>query len=299
MGPESMETGSGAQHATLPAAVRAWELVGRIGAFRGRARVGTSLVRQFVRSDRSYTSDAGRLRIDPEDYFQACMLLGIFDPVGVKLAARFARPGSIAIDGGAFIGYFTLHLARAVGSGGQVHSFEPDPRVAPRLREHVALNRLGHVRVVERALLDRSGLELDLRLPDQLGFGTVAEGHLAGVRRRAPVRSIALDDYVLELGLDPRQISFIKLDVEGVERAALEGMEKTLDSSEAAVLVEVIPERMRRLGQSLSELIGFMAARGYEPWLPRLRGAVLARGLELQRGGPDADGDLLFTKRQS
>lgn len=289
----------GTRAAPLPAPVRAWGTVGRIGKFRGRARIGTGLVRRLVRPDRPYAGVAGfALRIDPDDYFQACMLLDIFDPVGIALTRRYARPGTVAIDGGAFIGYFTLYLARAVGHEGEVHSFECDPRVLVRLREHLALNRVDQVRLVDRALLDRTGAELELRLPQQLGFATVASGHLADVGEITRVSSIRLDDHLASAGIAPSRISFVKLDVEGVERAALAGMEETLRGTDAVVLVEVIPERMRELGQDLGELIEFMGTFGYQAWLPRLKRGLGARKVMLEIAGPGADADLLFVKRR-
>ena len=76
------------------------------------------------------------------------------------------------IDGGAQLGYLTLRLARSVGATGEVHAFEPDPRAAPTLGEHVARNELSWVTVNGCGLLDRSG-SVDLALPEVLGWASV------------------------------------------------------------------------------------------------------------------------------
>ena len=51
--------------------------------------------------------------------------------------ARLA-PGDLVLDLGAYCGGTTLAFARAVGPGGHVVAFEPDPANAAALRENVA-----------------------------------------------------------------------------------------------------------------------------------------------------------------
>ena len=43
------------------------------------------------------------------------------------LVRRFLRPGDVVLDIRAHVGFFTLRCAQAVGTRGEVHSFEPIP----------------------------------------------------------------------------------------------------------------------------------------------------------------------------
>jgi hypothetical protein len=108
---------------------------------RGR-KLAVRLARRALDSARPYrTPDGFVLRVDPEDpVMQTTMALGLFDPPIAAAIARHARPGTVAIDAGAHIGFVSMLLARAVGQSGRVESFECDPRIVGRLREHLELN---------------------------------------------------------------------------------------------------------------------------------------------------------------
>ncbi len=280
--------------APLPLATRIWAHTRSVGRFRGQARVGVALVRRQVQPGMVYTSARGfPLRVDPDDYFQACMLLGLYDPVGLALARRCIRPGSVAVDAGAHFGYFSLEFARLVGLGGEVHAFECDPRAAARLREHVRLSGGLPVSVNEAAVSDGSVPELTLRLPDQLGWSSIRREHWVEASSEVTVAAVSLDEALGAAGVDPRKVSFMKVDVEGAELLALRGAEGMLSAGSPAVLVEFEPERMRFLGDDPAELLGYLADLGYRPARPRL--SALGH-LHLGPARPEDAGDLLFER---
>jgi FkbM family methyltransferase len=284
-----------ASAAPLPVVARVWAQSRSLGRFRGQARVGVGLVRRLVPDDRAFVGGLGfGLRIDPHDYFQACMLLGFYDPLGVALARRFVRPGSVVVDGGAHIGYFTLLFAGLTGPRGRVVSFECDPRAAARLREHVALAGAEQVHVHEAALHDGASPTLTLHLPDQLGWSTLRSDHWVSAREHVEVPAVSLDAALEREGVAPARLSFMKLDVEGAELDAVHGASATLAASRAAVLIEFHPSRMRALGDDPGEFLAHMAGLGYQPRQPVLRPGGRVRLRQLV--DPAADGDLLFVK---
>lgn len=254
-------------------------------------------MRRLVTDDRAFRSRLGfDLRIDPRDYFQACMLLGFYDPLGVALARRFVTPGSTAVDGGAHIGYFTLLFARLVGPTGSVLSFECDPRAAERLREHVELANAPWTSVHEAALHDGTQTSMTLHLPEQLGWSTLRSNHWVSAHRCVSVDAVSLDAVLEREHMATAAVSFIKLDVEGAEMDAVRGASATLAGSRAALLVEFHPSRMRLLGDDPAEFLAHMSGLGYVCMLPSLRrgGRVHLRPLQADN---HEDGDVLFLKR--
>lgn len=278
----------------LPAPLRAWLPLAPLAPRRLTTAAGSRLARALLEPNQAYAgADGFVMRIDPTDRFQVAMLTGAYDPLAEALVARYARPGSAVVDAGAHLGYFTLRLARAVGPQGSVHAFECDPRLIPRLREHVTLNRLDRVHVEQFAAAERSGDELTLHLPAQLGWASLRAG-IWPDEATAKVRTAAIDDVLDNADVAAGDVSFVKLDVEGAELDALRGLSRTLERGRPALLVEYIPWRMRALGQDPEDMLGVLAEAGYTPWSPRRRlgRVVLTPGVE-----PGAGEDVLFLKR--
>jgi len=83
--------------------------------------------------------------------------LGWYEKSCVQFVASLIRPGMVAFDVGANVGYYTLLLARGVGPNGRVIAFEPDPVNVAHLKEHMRLNKISNVEIVEAAVSDREG----------------------------------------------------------------------------------------------------------------------------------------------
>jgi FkbM family methyltransferase len=233
------------------------------------------------------------MEIDRDDPFQAAMIVGLFDRHALDILRRHARPGGIVFDVGAHLGYFTMTFARWVGPGGAVHAFEPDPRLFPRLRRHIEMNRLAWVAANECGILDHIVDAHDFALPDQLGWSSVIPGAW-GATNAVSVRMTTIDEYVAQHRIDPRDICLIKLDVEGAEPDALRGATATLRETAAAVLVEHIPARATALGRDSDEVPALLRAEGFTSYVPvrRRRGFSLVEGSE-----PLIGEDVLFLKR--
>jgi FkbM family methyltransferase len=177
----------------------------------------------------------------------------------VELIARHTPPAGVAIDGGAHIGYLTVHLARAVGDEGRVYAFEPEAGAREALAANLERNGVAQrVTVLPQALGAGSG-----RASLHVGGGGEASSlaPLEGERATAGVDVIALDDV-----LPPElEIAVAKLDLEGSETAALHGMRRSLERSERPVLVvELNPGRLAALGSSQDELLALLHALGFE-----------------------------------
>lgn len=139
-------------------------------------------------------------------------------------------PGDVFVDAGANIGVYTVLGSRLVGPAGKVVSIEMMPDTAARLKEHVALNALENVTLIERALSNVSGETVTATVPD--GFSGQAS-----IAVRKTGRSIQVETDTLSNILAPYpKVRLMKLDVEGAEGVALEGARDVLDRIEAIVL---------------------------------------------------------------
>ncbi len=219
-----------------------------------------------------------------EDHTQMLMLKGL-------------RPGDRFIDIGANIGWVSLLAAWCVGDEGEVHSFEPNPRVMQRLKGHIGANGLSsRITTYPLGLADERG-EFTLRLPGRhTGQATMApldDADGGGEEFRVEVR---VGDGVFA-GLTPDRPTFIKIDVEGFECRVLDGLKETIRRLGPAVMTEVTPVPLSRAGVTPSDVFARMHALGfrgysveYVPGLAGFTGRMVVRPLPAFReGAPNED----------
>lgn len=145
----------------------------------------------------------------------------------------FLPTGGCFIDIGASIGLFSLLAARVVGPTGVVVSFEPQPEAAASLRQNVELNAFETVTVVEAAVSSREG---DVLLEGAGKATAHVVGDDRGSRRALRVACTSLDGFLA----DHRDVQphVLKIDVEGHESEALEGMQETLLVRRPVLVIE-------------------------------------------------------------
>lgn len=147
----------------------------------------------------------------------AAMIEGPYEIGPVRLEV-----GDYVIDAGANIGLFSLHALRRVGAGGKVYAFEPFPDAYTLLQRNLAgYNDCDNVFLVPVALGSSSG---QLRL--SVGGLADASGVMSRSETQVTVPVTTIDDFVAENQLP--KVDFIKMDIEGMERKALQGAKETL-----------------------------------------------------------------------
>src|SRR5580704_1635191 len=192
--------------------------------------------------------------LDPSSYSD--FILGIYEPGCTDVLRQYAREGSLCVDVGANLGYFSIFMSRLVGGRGQVIAFEPMPDTVEMLRKNVLVNDLRNVTVVQAAASDVSGSVEFFSEPSQSMTKTASmlNHRFQGAAQTTIVPSVRLDDYFAGASRLP---DFIKIDVEGAEEAVLNGARETLARGGPVLVVEIhrwgSPESQRVLSL-LSEL---------------------------------------------
>lgn len=166
--------------------------------------------------------------------------LGTYEPGLQMVIQDLVKPGMVAYDVGANIGYISLLFARAVGKTGRVFAFEALPENVERLKRNVALNAFSErVTVVSAALVYQAG-PVEFLIGPSGGMGKVqgsAGRQQFEYRQSITVTGISLDAFVYRHGNPAPQI--IKMDIEGGEVLALPGMCEVLAKERPLVLLEL------------------------------------------------------------
>lgn len=130
----------------------------------------------------------------------------------------------VFLDIGANTGQHSLFLARHAKA---IHAFEPWEPVLIQLRRNIEANRLSHIVVHPFGLGNENSIQTFYRPPDNnLGMGSFVK-EFATVNSPADKLEIRIGDEVLEKA-GVSAVALIKMDIEGFEKLALKGLERTL-----------------------------------------------------------------------
>lgn len=235
--------------------------------FPGKVRLGAALHR-FAGSPSGPVvvemKDGSRLRLDPASRTEAgAIWTGRYDHRLIAFLVGSLRPGAVALDIGANIGFYTVPLARRLqGLAGIVHAFEPLAANHARLVENVALNDAGDVAKLWHSALGSSdgmvALEPERGAPtgNAASFPVVVE---TSGRELAPLTTV--DAFAAREALE--RCDLIKIDVEGGELAVLRGSDELLTRCRPFVVLELNQYWMQRFEWTLDDLLSFARERGY------------------------------------
>lgn len=234
-----------------------------------------------------------KLKLSFDDAFYSGLLFyGVIDAYETQLMEKIIKKGDVVIDVGAFVdGWYTLFPAALVGEEGHVYSFEPAPEYYKRLKENIALNKLKNITLVKKGVYDKA---------KTLSF-YVAEGRSSLLKEQAEsykktaapkvtIQTVTLDSFITFNKI--KKVSFIKVDVEGVEMNVLRGAIKTLKRMHPNLIIEIVDEQLKLGGSSKKEVITFLENLGYSTY------AFMPEGVMRYRNNQELKTNNLFFSTQ-
>lgn len=259
----------------------AWVLAGERALGRSAAlrRLSAPASRWLARgSTRVCSGPAQGLRLSlaalPANHVQAgAMCRAGPEPQVQEALRRHLGPGGVLWDLGANVGFFALLAARVAGPRGHVYALEPDPRCAASIRTSAELNGFRNVTVIEKAAGARTRREPFALAPENTWSHLVERGQPAAGLEVLTVEAAALDELAVQD--DMRAPTVIKLDVEGSEIDALNGMRRTLERDRPVLICE--------LHETVREFQQLASSHGY-----RVTNLMGPEALELTASNPHA-----------
>lgn len=192
------------------------------------------------------------------------------------------EPNAVVIDVGANTGNHSLYYSRHAA---KVVAFEPFPPVIEAFKKNLALNpAIKNVELCEVGLGDVNA-ELEFNAPvdknhGQGSFRVDAPENPDMKRYEKKLRIVVADDYLKDKALGP--VAFIKIDIEGLEEAALKGLRQTMEKHRPLLEVEVSPPPVGTI-DSLDKLTALFP-KDYEFYvLPWSQAAAVTGKYSLQK----------------
>jgi len=231
---------------------------------------------------------------------QGILYDGAWEPEKTQLFAQLLRLGDRVVDVGANIGYYSVLFGHSVGEHGRVLAIEPDPDNARLARQNIGLNGLRKTVHLEQAAAGPHAGQLVLfakaGIANRGDHRTWDDG--ADGERRLRVKMVAVDDCVRSWPA----VQTIKMDIQGYEGHAIEGMRDTLGrNADLALVTEFWPSSMRRAGSDPQGFLAGLRALGFSAWRIGDRGelaAVDSETLVAELEPEERWADMVFVRRE-
>lgn len=154
---------------------------------------------------------------------------------------KFVKPGMVVVDIGSHVGTHAIEFARMVGLSGQVYAFEPCPYTYSLLTRNIQINGYANITVSKFAISDQSARA-------RLYLALSSEGHSLVVKSSnyMEIDTITLDEFFADKN---HYVDFIRMNIEGGEPKALDGMQKIIaKNSQLTIVSEYNPHDLYEAG---------------------------------------------------
>ena len=188
------------------------------------------------------------------------MLAGLYERETTRLFKTIITPGMTVVDIGAHIGYFTRLAGKRVGSSGHVYAFEPDPNNRLLLEKNVG--RYPSVMVRPEAITSKVGSVSFYHVHGSTGCHSTIQQPNAS---EFTVPATTLDAFVEARKIT--HIDVIKMDIEGGEWAAFEGMRNVLKQRSLSIFMEWKPDALTQGAHDPETLLSMLMHEGFSPFV--------------------------------
>ena len=147
------------------------------------------------------------------------------------------QPGNIVVEVGAFVGYYAMRASELVGPSGHVVAIEAVRENLELLKRNVEANSISNITFVHRAAWNSTGTLNVFRKTKQQASAIPG---MVPSDEGADVPCDTVDNVLKEAGIE--RVDFVRMQINGAEWEALEGMEETL-SKYPKLLVAAILQR--------------------------------------------------------
>jgi FkbM family methyltransferase len=230
-----------------------------------------------------------KLKINPKDAIGNCIWrTGIYDLAMTEIIFRLLKPGDLAIDGGANIGYTSSLMSQKVGKNGKVIAFEPHPTIYSRLVDNSKnWQYKNNLKLIQKGISQKCGIAfLDETQNFQTNEGTsrvILNQELASHKK---IEIVSLDS-IFPSG---SKIDFLKLDIEGHEYQALLGAKTLLENQNISNILfeEHFPQQSKVISYlvNLNYKVYFINKAFFGPQLIELKNYIRTDKLQFNSYEP-------------
>ncbi len=201
-----------------------------------------------------------------KDSFLSRLIYSGFEESEILFLRRYLSNSDIFFDIGSNIGLYSLHAAQVVGKTGKVFAFEPTPSTYSQLKRNVDLNNFGKYVICNNiGLSDNKGtLKMNVSSNGYDAWNTFAKPIRPYFDKQIEIPVETFDNYINNNNINIKDISLIKVDVEGWETFVFKGASSLKDQDSPVLLVEFTEDYAFAAGSNCYELYDLIKSFGYD-----------------------------------
>jgi len=188
---------------------------------------------------------------------------GTYEPHTINLFKETVKRGDTVLDIGAQFGLFSIIAAEKTTEQGKVYAFELIPANFELLTRNIEINGYSNIiRPVQKAVSDKPGTAAFFIYRDTDSHSMYLHPKIKQ-KARMKVSSISIDQF-----LAGHPVDVIKMDIEGNEPRALEGMVQTiLGSNDLTMFLELHPTYLDAAGVRPEDFVAQIESLGFHIWV--------------------------------
>lgn len=181
---------------------------------------------------------------------------GTYERGTIQLLHDFLQPGDTFLDVGANIGLMSSIASKIVGTSGLVYAVEANPKTLDILSHNLTLNKCENTQILPIAVSNQKGEAIlyENWSVNRGGSSLLSQGDQEGIK--VPLER--LDDLFSE----DTPLKLVKMDVEGVEPAVLEGGLNWFRKQQPVFIIEVSTEREFEAGATAKDVLKMLETIG-------------------------------------
>lgn len=186
--------------------------------------------------------DDFKIYIRQNDFFIGAVIANTrtYEPYVTDEVRRLLQPGMVFIDVGANIGYFAMLASSLVGPTGKVYAFEPNPDNCRMIEMSIEANDFENIQLFQNAVAE-ANQRFNLDVGGTNSNGRIIDFSPDAVPGQATpllVEAVVLDETLPNL----ERVDVIKLDIEGAEPRAWQGMQQIINKFHPTLVFEFSPD---------------------------------------------------------
>lgn len=193
---------------------------------------------------------------------ETLFFVGEYERSITEIFSQLICEGDVCIDAGANFGWYTTLMSMRAGPMGEVHSFEPLPKVFAELGRNRSLaDNAEKIFINDLALGDReSTVTLNLFSDQPTGHASLAPRDTE-LEQIFECRMTTLNSYLSARNID--RVDLVKADIEGAELLFLKGATRIFENEKKPIiLMEMALESTKEFGYTPNDLITYISERG-------------------------------------